>query len=99
MCFLQFCGIWEKGKFIKGEWILRDGNIYEGIFLKNKFNGLGKFKFVRNRNVLEGEYKKNVWILLNLIIDKIILGQFVLLFLFNRVMYSNMRFFKRGNMI
>lgn len=59
---MKFIGIWEKGFFVKGKWLFKNGDFYEGDFVKSKFEGLGKFMFFKFKCIVVGIFEKGKWI-------------------------------------
>ncbi|KRX10702.1 hypothetical protein PPERSA_08697 [Pseudocohnilembus persalinus] len=53
----RLVGEFEENKFIKGKWILPNGNYFEGEFQNNLPNGNGKWYF-KNKNTVEGQFKQ-----------------------------------------
>lgn len=60
---VQFIGDWEKGFFVKGKWMFKNGDFYEGDFAKSKPKGLGKFMFFRSKSSVIGTFEKSKWTL------------------------------------
>uniref|UniRef100_A0A7S1IU63 MORN repeat-containing protein 5 n=1 Tax=Eutreptiella gymnastica TaxID=73025 RepID=A0A7S1IU63_9EUGL len=59
----SYIGTWEKGVFKEGQWIMTDGNYYEGRFDgKNRpCDPMGVIKFPFCALVQQGDYKKGKW--------------------------------------
>lgn len=51
----QIIGRWEKGTFVAGKWVLKDGTSWHGTFKRGKPLGAGIFYFP-NATMQEGEY-------------------------------------------
>lgn len=60
---MQFIGDWEKGVFVKGKWLFRNGDFYEGDFVKSKPEGPGKFLFFKSKCTVTGTFEKTKWTL------------------------------------
>lgn len=54
---MKLVGTWLNGDFVKGKWVIPNGNYFEGDFTKNQPNGQGKWIF-QNGNVTQGEYSQ-----------------------------------------
>ena len=48
---------------MKGKWLFRNGDFYEGTFLKNKPNGPGKFMYFRSKATITGTFEKGKWVM------------------------------------
>lgn len=57
----MFIGTWLDGKFIAGQWVFRNGDVYEGSFRKNKPEGEGKFMFAANKTTIYGKFADTKW--------------------------------------
>jgi hypothetical protein len=59
----SYIGTWDKGVFKEGQWIMSDGNYYEGRFdSKNRpCDPMAVLKFPCCGLVQQGEYKKGKW--------------------------------------
>lgn len=59
----SYIGTWDKGIFVEGQWIMTDGNYYEGRFdNKNRpCDTIGVIKFPNAGLVQQGDYKKGKW--------------------------------------
>lgn len=60
---MKFIGDWEQGFFVKGKWLFRNGDFYEGDFAKSKPEGPGKFMFFRSKSTVTGTFEKSKWTL------------------------------------
>lgn len=58
---MQFEGNWDKGSFVDGQWLMANGDVYQGTFSKGKPDGPGAFNFSASKNTLEGKYEKGKW--------------------------------------
>ena len=59
--FMQFIGSWLNGTYIVGQWVFRNGDVYEGSFKKNKPEGMGKFMFAANKTTVFGKFADTRW--------------------------------------
>eukprot|EP00996_Jenningsia_fusiforme_P000860 NODE_1781_length_1409_cov_102.151471_g1610_i0.p1 GENE.NODE_1781_length_1409_cov_102.151471_g1610_i0~~NODE_1781_length_1409_cov_102.151471_g1610_i0.p1 ORF type:complete len:347 (-),score=80.90 NODE_1781_length_1409_cov_102.151471_g1610_i0:267-1307(-) len=59
----QYIGVWDKGTMQEGQWIMSDGNLYEGKFdYKNRpGDPNGAIKFPKLGLVQQGNYQKGKW--------------------------------------
>lgn len=60
---MKFTGDWEKGFFVKGKWVFRNGDFYEGPFVKSKPEGPGKYMFFKSKSTVTGTFEKSKWTL------------------------------------
>ena len=58
----QFIGTWEEGDFVKGRWVLRNGVCYQGVFVNNKPNGKGAYKFPEQKIIAHGSFVDGTWV-------------------------------------
>jgi hypothetical protein len=52
-------GTWEKGAFVEGEWVLRDGSTYKGPFKDGKPIGEGAYTWAKTGNVQIGTWNED----------------------------------------
>ena len=59
----EYRGEWNKGVFVEGQWIMRDGNYFEGKFdSKNRpCDDEGQMHFPERHVAMKGVFKKSVW--------------------------------------
>jgi hypothetical protein len=63
----EYRGEWVKGNFVEGQWIMSDGNYYEGLFdTKNRpFCNHASFHFPQRQIAVQGVFRKGKWAPLN----------------------------------
>jgi hypothetical protein len=59
----EYRGEWNKGVFVEGQWIMRDGNYFEGKFdAKNRpCDDDGQMHFPDRHVAMKGVFRKSVW--------------------------------------